>query len=146
MGDKGWIEVHTELQAYLELVLVILWEDICSCKFLISAKETHLQSNTTGNVTGRTGIEVTGSVPIDVLNFFRLLTQLHKLSSQGGSFFNWPLVMSATFQMSFVTRVRGKLWRRRRHHSLGAGRSAAKNSHKWAGSQATLHKMRYMYV
>ena len=70
--------------------------------------------------------EVTGSDPVDVLNFFRLLTQLHKLSSQGGSFFNWPLVMSATFQMSFVTRVRGKLWRRRRHHSLGAGRSAAK--------------------
>ena len=56
MGDKGWIEVQAELQAYLALALVILWEDICSRKFLISAKETNLQSNTTGNVTGRTGI------------------------------------------------------------------------------------------
>ena len=50
MTDKGWIEVQAQLQAYLELALVILWEEICSRKFLISAKETRLQSNTTGNV------------------------------------------------------------------------------------------------
>ena len=50
MGDKGWIEVQAELQAYLDLALVVLWEEICSRKFLISAKETHLQSNNTGNV------------------------------------------------------------------------------------------------
>lgn len=51
MGDKGWFEVQAELPAYLELALVILWEDICSRKFLISAKDTHLQSNTIGNVS-----------------------------------------------------------------------------------------------
>ena len=60
--------------------------------------------------------------------------------------------MPAAFQMSFVSaqahfgEFGDNFWRRRRHYSLGAVRSAAKIFPELAQVSLTLHKMRYMYV
>ena len=54
--------------------------------------------------------EVTGSNPVEVLNFFRLLTQLHKLSSQmRGSFFIWRSTLQSSFTVANNCHVKYKL-------------------------------------